>query len=213
MTGVQTCALPISADVAGNTSDWQSVSFTVAEDEPEDTTAPTVTAEVEGDDTEEVTLTLTADDGDGSGVAEVHYRMAGEEDFEQYDGAVSFTEPGDYTVEFRAADVAGNASDWQSVSFTVIDGSAACPDPDDGDTIVIGGIDTGVENVSTGNGCTANDLIDDEASWSHAGGFLRHVSTVGRDLYRDGLIGARDRAELIRAAARSGIGRTPRGRL
>ncbi|PSL06983.1 glucose/arabinose dehydrogenase [Haloactinopolyspora alba] len=64
------------------------------------------------------TLELTADDGSGSGVDSIEYRLAGEEPT-SYDGPVTFDEPGDYTVEYRATDAAGNAGQWQSLSFTV----------------------------------------------------------------------------------------------
>ena len=170
-----------------------------------DRTAPTVTGAVEGEGTGEVTVTLTAEDGDGSGVAEVHYRMAGDTEFSEYGGPASFTEPGEYTLEFRAADNAGNASDWKSVAFTVVDESAACPEPDGSDTVVIGDDDTGIPNVDTGDGCTIDDLLDDEGEWANRGLFVRHVSLVTRDLYADGMISARDRAGIVRAAARSDV--------
>src|SRR5690606_9997861 len=56
----------------GNAIDVSFDYFRLVTDEG-DTTAPTVTADVAGDGTAEVTVTVTADDADGSGVASVEY--------------------------------------------------------------------------------------------------------------------------------------------
>ncbi|MCT2584313.1 OmpL47-type beta-barrel domain-containing protein [Actinophytocola gossypii] len=92
----------------------------------EDTTPPTVTAEVTGSQDADgnyvgsATATLTAAD-DGSGVDTVEYQLDG--------GAwTAYTEPvvvnavGDHTLLYRATDVAGNVSEEGTTSFSVVEG-------------------------------------------------------------------------------------------
>ncbi|MEE6286919.1 ThuA domain-containing protein, partial [Georgenia sp. MJ173] len=73
-------------------------------------------------------LVLDADDGDGSGVDTVEYRIDGG-DWLAYESAVEVVEPGDHTVEFRATDADGNISDIQELTFAVA-GDEPGPDPD-----------------------------------------------------------------------------------
>src|SRR5690606_16156501 len=91
-----------------------------------DTTPPTVTAQVAGDGSEQVTVTLSADDGDGSGVDSIEWREASASEWQTYTGPLTFDEPGDYTIEYRATDNAGNVSDVGTVEFTVAE-----PEPED----------------------------------------------------------------------------------
>ncbi|MDG4825928.1 DUF1080 domain-containing protein [Asanoa sp. WMMD1127] len=119
-----------ATDVAGNTSEIGSTQFTVVEGQEEDTTAPTVTAAVGGDQDENgayvgaATVTVTATDTE-SGVASVEYSLDGGA-YAAYTAPVTVNEAGAHTVTFRATDGAGNTSNPQSVAFTVVD--AADPD-------------------------------------------------------------------------------------
>ncbi|MCM3661365.1 hypothetical protein M3148_10265 [Georgenia satyanarayanai] len=125
-----------ATDVAGNTAEG-SVSFTVVEPdvEPEpDTTAPTVTAEVTGEQDDDgayvgsATVTLNAaDEEGGSGVDTVEYSLDGGE-YAAYTAPLVVSEPGAHTVDYRATDVAGNTAEG-SVSFTVAD-EVVEPEPD-----------------------------------------------------------------------------------
>src|SRR5690606_2004141 len=60
------------------------------------------------------------------------------------------------------------------------DSPSACPRPDDADTVIIGDVDTGIPNVDIGDGCTIDDVIDDEGDWHVRGQFLRHVNEVSK---------------------------------
>ncbi|MEV0718943.1 family 16 glycoside hydrolase [Asanoa sp. NPDC050611] len=119
-----------ATDVAGNTSTTGSTQFTVVEPQDPDTTAPTVTAAVAGDQDENgayvgtATVTITATDTE-SGVASVEYSLDGGA-FAAYTAPVTVNDVGNHTVQFRATDEAGNTSNAQSVAFAVVD----APDPD-----------------------------------------------------------------------------------
>src|SRR5690606_33024514 len=90
------------------------------------TTAPSVTAQVTGEQDGDgayvggATVTLTATDDD-SGVAGVEYDLDGA-------GWQAYTEPvvvdavGAHTLQFRATDAAGNTSEAQTATFTVVEG-------------------------------------------------------------------------------------------
>jgi len=157
--------------------------------------------------TGEVTVELTAQDAT-SGVAETHWRLAGDAEHQRYTGSLTFTEVGDHVVEFRSTDVAGNVEDWRSVAFTIVpDEPAACPDPDGRATVVVGGIDSGVPNYELDDGCTVNDLVRDDDTWASRGDFVRHVSDVTGQLRDDGVLTAREKDAIVRAAARSDVGR------
>nr|WP_152193118.1 hypothetical protein [Georgenia satyanarayanai] len=104
------------------------------EPDPEDTTAPTVTAEVTGEQDEDgayvgtATVTITAADEDGgSGLDMVEYSLDGGE-FTHYHAALTVSEPGEHTVAYRASDLAGNVGEG-SVTFTVVEADAE-PEPD-----------------------------------------------------------------------------------
>ncbi|BCB90158.1 hypothetical protein Psuf_074710 [Phytohabitans suffuscus] len=119
-----------ATDVAGNTSEPQSVSFTVVDEPDPDTTAPTVTAAVTGDRDENgaylgtATVTISATDSE-SGVDTIEYSLDGGA-YTAYTAPLSVTAPGQHTVNYRATDNAGNTSTPQAVAFTVVD----VPDPD-----------------------------------------------------------------------------------
>ena len=108
-----------ATDVAGNTSEIGSTQFTVV-GPTTDTTPPTVTAAVDGDQDENgayvgtATVTVTATDT-GSGVATVEYSLDGGA-FTAYTAPVTINSPGQHTVQYRATDEAGNTSSPQSVA-------------------------------------------------------------------------------------------------
>ena len=93
--------------------------------------------------------------------------------------------------------------------FVVWDGATpVCIDPDPSPTVVIDGIDTGVDNVVVVDVCTIDDLIDDEGTWTNHGTFVRHVGDVTADLVDRGVLTGRERGRIVSAAARARIGRS-----
>jgi len=120
-----------ATDNAGNTSEVGSVSFRVVEPEPaEDTTPPTVTAQITGardgagNYVGTATATLTATDA-GSGVQTVEYSLDGAA-WTAYSAPVVVDGVGAHMLHYRATDVAGNTSAEQMAHFTVV----APPVPD-----------------------------------------------------------------------------------
>jgi hypothetical protein len=200
-----------ATDNAGNTSPTGLVNFTVARRPVPDTTAPTTSATVSGnrDGTGSyigsATVTITATDAH-SGVRSIEYALdAGP--YTVYGGPVTVTTTGPHSVKYRATDNAGNVAAEQTVTFTVVaPGSDACPNSDTRPTVVIDGVDTGVANVDTGNGCTINDLIAENAEYPDHATFVRHVQSVTAPLVTNGVITRRDQGAIVRAAAASTIG-------
>ncbi len=203
-----------ATDNAGNVAPVESVSFTVVEPEPDDTTPPAVAASVAGEQNpdgayvDSATVTVTATDTQ-SGVASVVYSLD-DGAFVPYTAPVVVGTVGEHTVRYRATDNVGNTSETGSVTFTVVERDGdACPDSDTRPTVVIGGLDSLVANVDSGDGCTVNDLIDDEGDWPNHGAFVRHVTAVANGLVADGVITSRERGVLTRTAAASDVGTTP----
>ncbi|WBB67856.1 plastocyanin/azurin family copper-binding protein [Micromonospora sp. WMMD812] len=118
-----------ATDQAGNTSAVGSVSFRIVEPGEEDTTAPTVTADIAGDRDGDgnyigtATATLTANDAQ-SGVATIEYSLDGAA-FTTYTAPVVVDDVGMHMLHYRATDVAGNTSAEQMAHFTVV---AATPE-------------------------------------------------------------------------------------
>ncbi|WP_162449643.1 ThuA domain-containing protein [Phytoactinopolyspora mesophila] len=188
------------------TSDVGSVSVSLDQAPPE--TSATLDGDEDGDGyVGPVTVTLAAEDAT-SGVGETHYRMAGDDEPVEYDEPFVVMGEGEQTVEFRSVDVAGNVEEWQQVTFDVA--PLECPEPDDRETVVVGGVDSGVVNRDVGNGCTINDLIVDREEWPNQGAFVRHVREVTGQLVDDGVITAREGRDINRAAAQN-AGRGSRG--
>nr|WP_203855962.1 family 16 glycoside hydrolase [Plantactinospora mayteni] len=129
-----------ATDVAGNTSPVQSTAFQVVPPADPDTTAPTVTAAVTGDQNDDgayigmATVTLTATDTE-SGVDKTEYSLNGQA-YATYTAPVMVHQPGRHTVSYRATDKAGNTSAPQSVAFEVADTST----PDTTPPTVAGGV-------------------------------------------------------------------------
>ncbi|MEU8174261.1 chitobiase/beta-hexosaminidase C-terminal domain-containing protein [Microbispora hainanensis] len=113
-----------ATDKAGNTSEVQSVTFTVVAPQPEDITPPEVSASVtgdknaDGDYVDSATVTISATDSE-SGVETVEYALDGGA-FQAYSAPVPVDQVGEHTVRYRATDKAGNTSEVRSVTFTVV---------------------------------------------------------------------------------------------
>lgn len=201
-----------ATDVAGNTSPEGTVSFTVVAPPVQDTTPPTVSTAVSGirnpngDYVDSATVTVTATDTQ-SGVRTVEYAIDSGA-WTAYTAPVTVGTTGAHTLLARATDVAGNVSTPVSVSFTVVEpGSDTCPESDTRATVIIDGDDTRVTNPDTGNGCTINDLIDEHGQYGDHGAFVRHVENVTDPLVTRGTLSRRDQGTIVRAAARSDIGK------
>ncbi|MPZ83052.1 MAG: hypothetical protein GEV28_22740 [Actinophytocola sp.] len=204
-----------ATDLAGNVSEEGSVDFTVVEDPNDDTVPPSVSALVSGTQDaswnylDSATLTLDAFDAD-SGVATVEYKLDDGE-WTVYTEPVTVDSAGTHTVTYRATDVAGNVSAELSGSFTIVEtGSDECPNSDTRATVIIGINDSGVANVDTGNGCTINDLIAENAEYGNHNRFVKHVNKVTTDLVEAGVITSLERSAIMYAATESDIGKSAR---
>jgi hypothetical protein len=200
-----------ATDLAGNTSAAGSVSFTVVAAPEPDTTPPTTAAEVSGQRdgngayVGSATVTVTATDTE-SGVKSIEYALDAQA-WTPYTAAIHVHTAGVHTVRYRATDVATNRSAEKSLTFTVVrDGADTCPTSDTRRTVIIGDDDTGIANVDTGNGCTINDLIAEDARYPDHGSFVRHVQGITDRLVTRGTLAARQQGAIVRAAARSDIG-------
>ena len=119
-----------ATDHDGNVSPTGSVGFRVV-DPPEDTTPPTVTAAVTGEqdadgnylDTARVTVTAT---DAGSGVKTVEYQLDGAA-WTAYTAPVDVNTPGMHMLHYRATDNAGNVSPEGMAHFTVVEQDSAPP--------------------------------------------------------------------------------------
>ncbi|MFD0822657.1 OmpL47-type beta-barrel domain-containing protein, partial [Micromonospora zhanjiangensis] len=205
-----------ATDRAGNTSTPKTVTFTVVAPADPDTTAPTVTAALTGQQNGSwayvgsATVTLTASDNTGgSGVYRVEYALDGR-GYVVYTGPVTVNTVGSHTVSYRATDRAGNTSGTASAAFTVV---AAGPPPpscrlaDDRPTVWIGTLNSGVANRPAEGGCTINDLIRDEAVWPDHASFVEHVEAIADRLHQRGQLQLKERNTLVRTARESGVGK------
>ncbi len=119
-----------ATDHDGNVSPTGSVGFRVVE-RPEDTTPPTVTAAVTGEqdadgnylDTARVTVTATDAD---SGVKTVEYQLDGGA-WTPYQAPVDVNTPGMHMLHYRATDHAGNVSPEGMAHFTVVEQDSVPP--------------------------------------------------------------------------------------
>ncbi|WP_410658872.1 OmpL47-type beta-barrel domain-containing protein [Amycolatopsis sp. lyj-112] len=200
-----------ATDKAGNVSAEGTVTFTIVEGD--DSTAPVVSVVVSGDldgswsYIEDATINLTATDT-GSGVDKIEYKLDGGA-WTVYTAPVKVTELGTHMLIYRAADKAGNVSAEQGGAFTIVatpPGPDACPDSDVRDTVILGTADSQVENRDTGNGCTINDVIDDESDYSSNDQFVVYVRAVTQELLDGETISSDERNLIVTAAIESGIG-------
>ena len=115
-----------ATDNAGNVSAPGSATFTVAEPSTEDTTPPTVTAEVTGEQDADgayvgsATVSLLAEDA-GTGVKSVEYNLDGA-GWKAYTGPLAVDVTGAHTLSYRATDNAGNVSQPGKVDLVVVGG-------------------------------------------------------------------------------------------
>ncbi|MFW6724983.1 OmpL47-type beta-barrel domain-containing protein [Streptomyces sp. MAR4 CNY-716] len=204
-----------ATDKAGNTCEEKSVTFTVAE-AGEDTTPPTVEASVSGEQNDDgayldmAMVMLEAADTGGSGLDKVEYAVGGGA-FQPYTEMVHVSTVGEHTISYRATDKAGNSSEVGKVTFTVVEKypnpDPVCPELDSRPIVFIGQYDTHVPNRVTANGCTINEVIEDEKAWPKQKAFLDHIKAVTDELYGDAVINGEER-QIIRDTAReSGIGK------
>ncbi|RCW45783.1 glucose/arabinose dehydrogenase [Halopolyspora algeriensis] len=201
-----------------NHGDSDDVSFrNVRIDTTVDVAAPAVSAQLdppdpngdphgkyEGTYNTPVTTSLSADDGEGSGVAELEYSLD-DGQWKTYTDPLTVEAAGKHTVAYRATDNAGNTSKTAKVGFEIV--PDACPGSDLRETVIIGDADTGVNNVDTGDGCTINDLIAEDATYANHGAFVDHVEKVTDTLVADGVITDKDKGRIMRAAGRSDVGK------
>ncbi|RZQ62473.1 OmpL47-type beta-barrel domain-containing protein [Amycolatopsis suaedae] len=202
-----------ATDKAGNASQEGSVSFTVVE--ADDTTPPSVLTLITGPQDAnwayvgKATITVSATD-DKSGVDKVEYKLDSGA-WTAYSAPVEVTAVGKHAIAYRASDKAGNVSQELTGSFTVVaDGPPpapdVCPDSDTRLTVVIGTVDSQVPNIDIGNGCTINDVIDEDGQYASHNQFVRHVKAVTRELVRDGVIPSAHRDRIVTAAIESNVG-------
>ncbi|OYU11517.1 MAG: hypothetical protein CFE38_11490 [Comamonadaceae bacterium PBBC1] len=117
-------------DLAGNVSDSQTITFTLDDIKPSVPDAALSTdSGSSGSDSISSSAVLTAPTNTESG-ASVEYRIqAGSGSFGEWSSTYTApTSVGEYTVEVRQTDVAGNVSDSQSISFTLDDIKPEVPD-------------------------------------------------------------------------------------
>jgi hypothetical protein len=146
----------------------------------------------------------------GSGVASVEYKLdAGA--WTAYTTPVAVDSAGTHTFSYRATDVAGNVSAELSGTFTIVEsgpgpGPDVCPSSDVRDTVIIGDIDSQVANVDIGNGCTINDVIDENGDWATHNQFVKHVKAVTKELVQNKVLTSALRDRIVTAAVNSDVG-------
>ncbi|MBF9133232.1 DUF1080 domain-containing protein [Plantactinospora sp. S1510] len=204
-----------ATDVAGNTSTPGSVTFAVVTPPDPDTTAPSVTAAITGQQNGSwayvgsATIVLTATDS-GSGVHRVEYALDGR-GYTAYSGPLTVNTAGVHTLSYRATDRAGNVSGTASTTFTVVASAPPAPScqvTDTRPTVWIGTLNSSVPNRVVEGRCSINDLIEDERAWPDHDEFVAHVTAVAERLHHRGQLLLREQNALIRTARDSGVGRS-----
>jgi glucose/arabinose dehydrogenase/type 1 glutamine amidotransferase len=112
----------------------------------------------------------------------------------------TYARVGNYTARLTVT-----YSDGEKASTTTAV-NVGCAVADNRATVFIGDTDTGVANKTAGNGCTVNDLIDDESLWADHSEFVRHVSDSINAL-PDSVLSVRDKGTITRIASASDIGK------
>lgn len=83
---------------------------------------------------------------------------------------------------------------------------ADCPETDGRPLVVVGDERTQVPNRVAADGCTVNELIQDERGWASKQAFREHVREVADGLRADGVINRTEQHVIEKAARQSGIG-------
>ncbi|MGK5683663.1 ThuA domain-containing protein [Actinoplanes sp. URMC 104] len=112
----------------------------------------------------------------------------------------TYARVGSYPVTLTVTYAGGETA---TVRTTV---TVGCAVADPATTVRLDAVDSGVPNRVVGQGCTIDDLIDDESTWATHDAFVRHVGSVASILVADRVISARESGALTRAAAASPIG-------
>ncbi|WP_236048644.1 ThuA domain-containing protein [Paractinoplanes ovalisporus] len=112
----------------------------------------------------------------------------------------TYAKVGKYTATLVVT-YAGGTTSTVTTEVTV-----GCVVADPSTTVRLDDVDTGVPNRVVGEGCTIDDLIDDESTWSTHDAFVRHVNAVAASLKKDGKLNDREAGTLTRLAASSKIG-------
>ncbi|MBB4689067.1 ThuA domain-containing protein [Amycolatopsis jiangsuensis] len=73
-------------------------------------------------------------------------------------------------------------------------------------TVTLGDTDTGVQNRNAGGGCTVDDLIDDESTWTSHAGFVNQVDQAVGRLSDRGVLSDDEAGKITAAADASPIG-------
>ena len=211
VTGAHTVSYR-ATDAAGNVSEVATVELEIVDgQDPPDVTAPIASAQVDGDQDDtgayiDVAIATVNARDDESGVAFVEYAL---DDFifREYTGPVEVTEDGAHELTYRVTDNAGNMTRTGTLRFSVSrDGTDACPASDERPTVIIGGVDSKVANVDTGNGCTIADLVDESWPWVDHDAFVSHVRQIADQLREQDTITKQEHRKLVNAAKRSDIG-------
>ncbi len=206
-----------ATDKAGNTSEPAMLTFTVVTPQAPDTTPPTVTAALSGQQdatgayVAAATVTLAATDAD-SGVDKVEYSLDGQA-YATYTAPVAVTHPGEHTVIYRATDRAGNTSVPATITFTVV--AAGGHDGHDSECLVLdtrpvvwlGTVNTGLPNRLVDAGCSINNLVASERNWLNHAAFMTHLRATAEHLLELGVVSKAERKSLVDQAASSGVGK------
>lgn len=149
------------------------------------------------DDTEvdfaELTLCSSPPDQDGDGVTD------------DEDNCPTVANPDQSDHE---GDGLGDACDSDDDGDGVADGDDAFPRSNLDPTVVIGGMDTGVDNQTLGDGSNFNDLLGAcSVEAKNHGAYVSCVSHLTNGWKKAGLISGSEKAVIVEAAARSDIGK------
>ena len=111
-----------------------------------------------------------------------------------------YTRTGAFTAKLTTTYADGETD----VSRTAV--NVGCATKDASETVTIGDTDTTVKNKNVGGGCSVDDLIYDELTWSSHTGFVFHVQSVTSNLVDLGILNRKQRDKIVKAAQSSNIG-------